>query len=53
MTQGFQATTEASTAYIEHVLRLCCGMDPDMTEEHRLRHLFKGLSHNLFLAIAP
>lgn len=53
LSQRFQSPTESSTAYIEDVLRLCHRVDDSMSEEDKLRHLFKGFSHNLFSAVAP
>ncbi|CAN8023522.1 unnamed protein product [Ixodes persulcatus] len=53
LVRRFQATTESSTSYIEDVLRLCTRVDADMTEEDRIRHLFKGLSQDLFAVVAP
>lgn len=52
LSRRFEAVNETSTAYIEGVLRLCCRVDADMSEENRLRHLFQGLSHDLFSGIA-
>ncbi|CAN7978002.1 unnamed protein product [Ixodes persulcatus] len=53
LARRFQATTESSTSYIEDVLRLCTRVDADITEEDRIRHLFKGLSQDLFAVVAP
>lgn len=49
----YQANTESSTSYIEDVLRLCSRVDPEMPEDDRIRHLFKGLSQELFTIVAP
>lgn len=49
----YQSTTESSTAYIEDVLRLCHRVDPQMSENDKIRHLFKGLSQELFSIVAP
>lgn len=49
----YQLTTETSTAYIEDVLRLCRRVDPHMSEDDQIRHLFKGLSQQLFSIVAP
>lgn len=53
LARRYQSTTESSTAYIEDVLRLCRRVDNDMTEDDKIRHLFKGLSHDLFSVVAP
>ncbi|KAM7285194.1 uncharacterized protein ISCGN_032152, partial [Ixodes scapularis] len=49
----YQVNTESSLAYIEDVLRLCRRVDAHMPEEDRIRHLFKGLSQELFTIVAP
>ncbi|CAN8032927.1 unnamed protein product [Ixodes persulcatus] len=53
LARRYQSPTESSTAYIEDVLRLCRRVDNEMTEEDKIRHLFKGLSHDLFTVVAP
>lgn len=53
LSRRFQAATESSTSYIEDVLRLCRRVDKDMSEDNKVRHLFKGLSHELFSVVAP
>lgn len=52
LSQQFQAANETSTAYIEDILHLCRRVNPHMSEENRLRHLFKGIPHDLFSGIA-
>ena len=49
----YQSTAESSTAYIEDVLRLCRRVDPEMNEDDKIRHLFKGLSQELLSIVAP
>lgn len=53
LSHRFQAATETSTSYIEDVLRLCRRVDEQMSEEDKIRHLFKGLSQELFSVVAP
>lgn len=49
----YQSTAESSTAYIEDVLRLSHRVDPQMSENDKIRHLFKGLSQEHFSIVAP
>lgn len=49
----YQRPTETSTAYIEDVLRLCRRVDAEMAEDEKIRHLFKGISQELFSVVAP
>ncbi|MDD9361450.1 MAG: hypothetical protein PV344_00765, partial [Anaplasma sp.] len=53
LARRYQLTAESSTSYIEDVLRLCRRVDSNMTEDDKIRHLFKGLSHELFSIVAP
>lgn len=52
ISRPFQVVVESSTAHIEDVLQLCRCMDTKMLEADKLCHLFKGLLHVLFLAMA-
>ncbi|KAG0417225.1 hypothetical protein HPB47_005784, partial [Ixodes persulcatus] len=42
LARRYQAVSESSTGYIEDVIRLCSRADPAMTEEDKIRHIFKG-----------
>lgn len=53
LARRYQVNTESSLAYIEDVLKLCRRVDAHMPEEDRIRHLFKGLSQELFTIVAP
>lgn len=53
LSHRYQAPTESSTSYIEDVLRLCGRVDSNMPEDDKIRHLFKGLSQELFSVVAP
>lgn len=53
LARRYQAVSESSTGYIEDVIRLCSRADPAMTEQDKIRHIFKGLSQELFSIVAP
>lgn len=53
LSKRYQAASESSTSYIEDVLRLCSRVNAAMPEDEKIRHLFKGLSQQLFSVVAP
>ncbi|XP_042148790.1 uncharacterized protein LOC120836994 [Ixodes scapularis] len=53
LSRRYQAPSETSTSYIEDVLRLCGRVNAAMPEDEKIKHLFKGLSQELFSIVAP
>ncbi|KAM7312433.1 uncharacterized protein ISCGN_009338 [Ixodes scapularis] len=53
LSKRYQAASESPTSYIEDVLRLCSRVNAAMPEDEKIRHLFKGLSQQLFSVVAP
>ncbi|KZR96327.1 Uncharacterized protein APZ42_009397, partial [Daphnia magna] len=48
-----QGMDEPTVRYYYEILNLCRMVDPNMTEEHRLEHLFRGLRPALLRKIYP
>ncbi|KAM7292636.1 uncharacterized protein ISCGN_025774 [Ixodes scapularis] len=50
---GTKPPPKTSASYIEDVLRLCGRVNAAMPEDEKIKHLFKGLSQELFSIVAP